>query len=131
MLSRLLIYIAFIISTGFAAVEASRAEERKPTEYDVKAAYVYNFAKFVEWPPRKSPEAGAAITVCVLGKDPFGPAFAMIEGKSVGERKIRVKRNTSLQEAKNCDILFIAASEKEHLPGILEALGGGECSYHR
>lgn len=123
MLPRLLACFIFISSALLSAVEASRAEERKPTEYDVKAAYIYNFAKFVEWPPGKSSDAGATIAVCVLGKDPFGPALATIEGKSVGERKIRVKRNPPLQEAKNCDIVFIAASEKEQLSRILEALG--------
>lgn len=122
MTDRVLAYIIFMLSTVLAG-EAACAEERKPTEYDVKAAYIYNFAKFVEWPAGKPLDGGATLIVGIIGKDSFGPALAAIEGKVAGKRNIRVKRDISLKTARNCDILFISHSEKDHLEEILEAVG--------
>lgn len=121
---RLLVFLIFVLSSAFSgAREASYAGDSKPTEYEVKAAFIYNFAKFIEWPDGKSREARGAINVCVVGKDPFGPALAAIEGKTVRDRKIRITRDPSLQNATRCDILFVGSSEEERLTRILEALG--------
>jgi hypothetical protein len=119
---RVLAFIIFMLSTLLASA-AICAEARNLTEYDVKAAYIYNFAKFVEWPSGKLRKGGATITVGIIGKDPFGPALAAIEGKVAGMRKIWVKRDISLKHAGECDILFIARSENEQLEQILEAVG--------
>lgn len=118
-----LILILLILSAVFDTEEKSYAQHQKPTEYEVKAAYIYNFAKFVEWPARPSRNASAAMTVCLLGEDPFGPALSAIEGKTVGDKKIIIKRNSLSQNFGDCDILFISNSEKEELARILEAIG--------
>ena len=110
----------FLLSALFHAGEASATESRKPSEYDVKAAYIYNFAKFVEWPPGKPQEVGATMNVCVAGEDPFGSALAAIEGKVAGGRKIRIRQNPPQPGQGNCDILFISASEREQLARVLE-----------
>ena len=122
MLLRLLTYGVFILSAVLGARETACAESRKPTEYDVKAAYIYNFAKFVEWPPGKSRDGGAHMNVCVVGDDTFGPALEAIEGKGVGGRKIRIKRESAQQNLRGCDILFISSSEKKRLAEILDAV---------
>ena len=119
---RVLAYIIFMLSILLAA-QGACAEERKPTEYDVMAAYIYNFTKFVEWPAGKTSSDGATLIVGIIGRDTFGPALAAIEGKETGKRKIRVRRDISLKTARSCDILFISNSEKEHLEEILEAVG--------
>lgn len=124
MLPRLPICYLALIAMCLGAHGTSLAEDRKPTEYEVKAAYLYNFAKFIEGPPRKSQDAGATMNVCVIGDDPFGPALTAIEGKIVGDRKIRTKRNLSLQNLRGCDILFIARSEEVDLERILQAASG-------
>lgn len=123
MFLRLFALMNLIMSVALNACETSYAQHQKPTEYEVKAAYIYNFAKFVEWPARPSWDANATMTVCLFGEDPFGPALSAIEGKTVGDKKIIIKRNSLSQNLGDCDILFISNSEKEELARILEAIG--------
>lgn len=120
-LTNLFLCAALIISAAPATEKEVYAQDQKPTEYEVKAAFIYNFAKFIEWPPAPS---HPYITVCVFGRDPFGPAFNVIEDKTVGDRKIMIRRNASFQNFGDCNILFIGNSEKERLPHIFEALSG-------
>ncbi len=121
MLPRLLAYGVFLLALS-GAPAASRAEQQMPTEYDVKAAFIYNFAKFVEWPAEKA-QGDATMNVCVVGRDPFGPALDAIAGKSVGDRKIRIRRLAS-QSPQGCDIIFISGSERDRLEQVLEPLRG-------
>ncbi|MBI4710040.1 MAG: YfiR family protein [Nitrospirae bacterium] len=79
---------------------------------------MYNFAKFIEWPA----DAGASMNLCVYGEDPFGPALDSINDKLVRDKKVVVKRIKYPQQLKPCQIIFISASEKEHLPQILDAV---------
>jgi hypothetical protein len=60
----------------------------------------------------------------VLGDDPFGPSLTAIEGKTVGDKKITIKRNTSLENMRKCEMIFISASEEERLQQILKAING-------
>lgn len=117
----LLLIILLSVSVSLNTEEKAYAQNQIPTEYEVKAAFIYNFAKFVEWPSNPSQ---SSVAVCVFGKDPFGSAFVPIEDKRVGDKKIIIKRNVSFQNLEDCNILFISNSEKERLPQILEALGG-------
>ena len=96
----------------------------KPTEYQVKAVYIYNFSRFVEWPSKPGQVVDGFI-ICVLGQDPFGQnlnnalANASISGKKVG-----IKRISAPQDAENCRVLFISGSEEKRLEQILEVLDG-------
>lgn len=94
-----------------------------PTEYEVKAAYLYNFGRFVEWPPT-APSANAnSFQLCVLGKDPFGPAlYKTIAGESIGGKYVVAKQVSSPQDAGDCREVFISASEDGQLAAILPAL---------
>ena len=123
MLPRVLILAVFVIHALFRPGTALCGDNRKPTEYEVKAAYIYNFAKFVDW-PAKFKDRSDLIHVCVLGDDPLGASLATIEGKKVGERKIGVRRLTTLQQTGGCEILFIANSEEGDLDRIVEAVNG-------
>jgi len=92
-----------------------------PTEFQVKAAYVYNFGKFIKWPAEASPVA-SPFEICVLGKDSFATVLdATVTGESIDRRNIAVKRITNLQEAAACNILFIGSSEEGRLKAILAA----------
>ena len=108
--------LLFLITAG--AAPHAYAEHARPAEYEVKAAFIYNFAKFIEWPA----DAGASFNLCVLGEDPFGAALDLINGKPVRDKNVAVKRIKSHQQLKTCQIVFISASEKEHLPQILDAV---------
>jgi hypothetical protein len=115
-LSASLIVLAWML-IGVAKLTGQQA---KAGEYQVKAAYLYNFARFVEWPARTAAEANNRFSICVLGQNPFGGAlnttFAneTINGKSVIARNI-----PDSSEATNCRILFISASEGDRLRQIL------------
>jgi hypothetical protein len=121
MLPRTIILAIFLLPAVFCTGTALCGEMRKPTEYEVKAAYIYNFAKFVEWPVRVK-DRSDVIHVCIIGDDPFGPSLATIEGKTAGGRSLGTRRLTSLQQAGGCQMLYIADSEERDLERIVEAV---------
>jgi hypothetical protein len=92
-----------------------------PTEFQVKAAYVYNFGKFIKWPAEAAAPA-SSFEICVLGKDSFAAVLdTTVTGESIDRRSIAVKRITNPQEAGECNILFIGSSEESRLNVILAA----------
>lgn len=94
-------------------------------EYQVKAAFLYNFAKFVEWPPGAFANSTDPIDICIVGLNPFGSALEkMVQGKKVGDRAFAVRRLADTQQAGRCQILFIGASEWKRTRGLLEAVKG-------
>lgn len=100
---------------------SSLAQQVHPTESQVKAAYLYNFGRFVEWKGDGGPK-GDSFELCVLGQDPFGPILdATVGGESINLRKITVKRISKLPEAAGCNVLYISASEAGRLGPIIEA----------
>lgn len=101
-----------------------RAQVSQP-EYQLKAAFLFNFAKFVEWPPAAFANANSPIVIGILGKNPFHDELArMVTNKTVDNRHLLVQEFHSPKEATNCQILFISTSEKERLPEILKDLKG-------
>jgi len=105
----------FVLSTA-SAFAASAGE------YQVKAAFLYNFARFVDWPNRSG--ATASVTICILGDDPFGGDINVIVGKPVGDRKLQVRRLASASGAADCQILFVSGSESPDLGRALGAIKG-------
>jgi hypothetical protein len=105
-----------------AAAESPIAQG--PTEYQVKAAFLLNFTKFVQWPPSAFPDRNSPLSICVLGSDPFGSALDQIlEGESVEGHKLTAKR-VHAGFVSNCQALFVSSSEKD-IPDILASLGPG------
>jgi hypothetical protein len=101
-----------------------KAEREKPTDYQVKAAYLYNFAKFVSWPPK--PDASTpskSFDLCVLGKDPFGPLLdSTVADETIDGKKVVVSRISKAQDSAPCSLVFVSHSEAERLKPVLEAL---------
>jgi uncharacterized protein DUF4154 len=96
----------------------------KPTEYQVKAVYIYNFSRFVEWPAKPTQTVDGFI-ICVLGRDPFGDSLkSALANVTIAGKKIEIKLISSPQEAENCRVLFISDSEEKRLKHILEDLDG-------
>lgn len=92
-------------------------------EYQVKAAFLYSFAKFVEWPPQAFSSPAAGITICVLGDDPFGNFLDdSVRDKTVAGRPLIIQRITDLSAGRDCKILFIAASERGRMPALLASI---------
>jgi hypothetical protein len=95
------------------------------SEYEVKAAFLYNFAKFVEWPSSTAQDTTLPFLIGILGKDPFGSILDQWIGpKSVKGRKLLIRRFNDLSGLTFCHLLFISNSERSNLPQIFEKLHG-------
>jgi hypothetical protein len=114
-----------------------RAESAGSDENQVKAAFLYNFLKFVDWPDDKVVDNNETIVIGIIGEDPFGEALNLIKGKPVGDKKVVVKRlegfeelrktgekdkdelNRKIETLRKCHVLFICSSEKENVEDII------------
>jgi len=92
------------------------------TPYQLKALYLYNFAKYTEWPKAAFADESAPFVLGILGHDPFGKDVEIIKGKTVKGRKIEVRYFSNPQEVSGCQLLFIDSSETNNLGQILKAL---------
>ena len=104
---------------------APNAHAKPPSagEYQLKAVFLYNFAKFTEWPAESFADARSPIIIGILGKDPFGATIDQaIKGKTVKGRKLAIKRFEKIEDVKACHILFISSSEEKRLAKIMETL---------
>jgi hypothetical protein len=98
------------------------AQRPKPSDYEVKAAYLYNFGRFVEWPGKEANQGGS-FTVCVLGQDPFGPSLdTTLAGETIDGKTPVAKRISNAQESGDCQILFLGVSEASRLNKIIAQL---------
>lgn len=103
------------------AMESFASAEQR-TEYEVKAAFIYNFARFVEWPATAFERPDAPIVICVLGEDPFGHILDdTVRGKMVGQRPLSIRRIDVAAKAQGCHIVFISRSEHDRLAHVLAA----------
>ena len=101
------------------------AQQAPPSEAQVKAAFLFNFAKFVEWPAGSFADAKAPLCIGVLGENRVGPDLEkFVHEKTLNNRSITVKECRTLDEAKNCHLIFISVSEKKRLREIFAGLGG-------
>lgn len=99
------------------------AQELKHPEYEVKAAYLYNFGNFVGWPAKSAESMDDSFEICVLGQDPFGPTLdATVTGEKIRSRKVVARRISRSQEAINCRVVFISSSEESKLKEIVSSL---------
>ena len=101
------------------------AQTPNPSEYQVKAAYLSNFGRFVEWPSRVPVGEDQPFYVCVLGEDPFGPILdAALAGETIQHAPLTARRIASPHEAGSCRIIFISGSLEAQLRTVLAALDG-------
>src|SRR5207249_10420448 len=92
----------------FQVPHQAPAQSFSSREYEIKAAYLYNFIKYVDWP-----SYGDTITIGVLGDNPFGPALGPLNGKVVKGRRLVIKEFDSVRDALNCQICFVSSSQKQ------------------
>lgn len=96
------------------------AQSATPTQSEVEAAYLYNFAKFVTWPAMAKSDV---LNVCILGKDPFGNVLdQIVAGEMIDNRHLAVLRLENEHSVEACAILFIGESESSHLDRDLSAV---------
>jgi len=99
--------------------------ESQSGEYNVKAAFLFHFAKFVRWPAEADRISVSALTVGIVGEDPFGHALDdVVDGKRLHGRPFTIKRFGSVDDLEPCHILFVSASAARDFERILQKLGG-------
>jgi YfiR/HmsC-like len=95
------------------------------SEYQVKAAYLFNFLKFVDWPEDAFPDPLAPIVIGIVGDDPFGPALPqVIIGKTVQGRDLIIRKYHFGDDMRATHILFVSVSEKKRTAQIVASLKG-------
>ena len=110
--------LVVVIITGSVAITG--AGQTLPGEYDVKAAFVYNFLNFIEWPSRSAADA-RKITVCIAGDLPVAAPFDDLNNQELMGKQLTVNRLARLTNIRECQVLFIAPSEARRLPAIIDA----------
>jgi hypothetical protein len=94
-------------------------------EYELKAAFLYNFVKFVEWPPDAFAGERSPLAICVYGDDPFGHSLeGVVRGESLGGHGLIVQRPARLDELDDCHVLFVSRSERQRMPQVLARVDG-------
>ena len=118
--------IACAVLCILAAIPTAPAQdESPPLEFQVKAAFLYNFAKFARWPPEAFTDPDAPFVFCVLDDEPLAQALDQaVLGKTVEGRGFRVRRLTGADEAGSCQILHLGAVELPRLAGLLKTVRG-------
>ena len=92
-------------------------------EYQIKAAFLFNFAQFVEWPATAFPNLSTPICIGILGTDPFGAALdETVQGETIHSRPLVVTRSKQVEDLKSCQLVFISESERERVGDVLAAL---------
>jgi hypothetical protein len=124
------IRVLFFLFAGLAGVAGAAAAPASPrrsveTEYDVKAVFLLNFTRFIEWPAQGPAENDKPFVIGILGVDPFGHRLdEAVRGETVNGRPFVVKRLREIEDASGCDAVFVSRSEAEHVRDIVKQLDG-------
>ena len=129
------VVLLVLLVTSNASAESTSAQYK---EYEVKAAFMYNFLKFVNWPKEKMAQDNNEIIIGIIGDDPFGSAADIFKGKTIEDRKLVLKRfedarqlkemsendkNKRTEELRKCHLLFICSSEQKYVRDIIDLVG--------
>jgi hypothetical protein len=102
--------------------QTGRAESNVLSEYEVKAAYLFNFAKFVEWPQAALPRENTPLSVCLVGKSPMNDVMESLAGKTIKNRRLVIHQFSRIEDLNECHILFINSSVKTSLSQIVASV---------
>jgi hypothetical protein len=118
------LFAAFLALAG-TALAGDLSPGTRASEYQVKAAFIYNFAKFIEWPPDAVRGEEGAFVITILGADPFGAILDdTLRGRTINTQRIVLRRAARPEELGDSRIVFISDSERDKLPRILKRLEG-------
>jgi hypothetical protein len=99
------------------------AQTAASREYQIKAAFLLNFAQFVEWPPARFASAEQPFSIGILGDDPFGPALEQtVQGETIHNHRLVIQRSPTIESLKDCQLIFVSRSEKGRVADILSKL---------
>lgn len=115
----------FCVLYVLAGASRVASQDNTSGEYQVKAAFLFHFAEFVEWPAEAFKDGNSPLTYCTVGADPFrGALDDSLRGKTIGERIMRVQHLKQLDAIHGCQILFIGATEDKRASSILANVKG-------
>jgi len=101
------------------------AQSKESGEYQLKLAFLYNFAQFVQWPPDSFSSSGAPLTICVLGNNPFeGQIEQSLRGREVGGHPIELRRLNPQDDPHACQMIFVRAAETQSAARIFARARG-------
>ena len=98
------------------------AQADNGSEYRLKAAFLYNFAKYVEWPPGAFASTGSPLLICIAGDNPFGNALAALSGKTVESHPVEVRHIPAATSLEHCHIVFVGRAEQGRFKALLAKL---------
>ncbi|MDD5134719.1 MAG: YfiR family protein [Phycisphaerae bacterium] len=140
LLMKIRIYILMVAMLVLLAGTGTQvqADSAASKEYQVKAAFLYNFIMFVEWPHGKITDGNEPLIIGIIGKDPFEGAFEPIKDKLINGRKVVIKRfegleklrkseaemNRAIEEVRKSQLLFICRSEEKVIAQIVDLIKG-------
>lgn len=115
--------LLLVLSAGVLGPGTVRAQSDGNREYQIKAAFLFNFVQFVRWPGAAFPTSDAPFYIGVLGDDPFGSALDdTIQGESINGHRLMVIRSPRIEELKDCQMIFVCRSEESRVDAILSQL---------
>ena len=113
-----------IFSSLIAALAPGVRGQEVASDAQVKAAFMVNFAKFLEWPAEAFPGRDAPLTLCVTGRGPVGAALSAYERRLVQSRELRVRRSVTPEELRGCHMVYVGEFEERQMLQILRAAAG-------
>lgn len=120
-LPRSLARLLLVFLLGYGLVMPQRSALAQPAlEYQVKAAFIYNFLAFTHWPGN----GAQVINLCLYGEDHFGQEIDKLQNKSVGARPIKVLRSNDPEQLKQCQAVFFSQPVNDNLTGTMRSLSG-------
>lgn len=121
---QLLLLVLVAAFSLFAGPKLARGQARTLTEYEVKAGFLFNFLKFVEWPQETFAEPASPITIGIVGKDPYGSILdQVLQGKVVRGRPLLLKRFAGADDIRFCHVLLVGTSDSEEEALALRTIG--------
>ncbi len=120
---RIFLFLGFCLTLSLGGVTPSHGEDHsRKAEYLLKAAFLFNFAKFSEWPAESFPDPQAPFVLCTIGNDPFGPELDHLAGKVIRERHLVINRVHSNGNLIGCHLLYVSPGELVQMRTILRTL---------
>lgn len=118
LLVQLIAFACLVTAPSFAG-----AQQFAAPEYQLKAAFLFNFVQFVEWPAAAFDTDASPVVITILGEDPFGDHLdQLVQDEKIGGRPIAVQRHARVEEVKNCHLLYISERNAAKLKAILAQL---------
>ena len=113
-----------LMALGLAAAPLGAQPPSRARAEDVKAAFVYNFARFVEWPPAAAARQPGTVVLAVLGGGPLATAVHQLDGKMLGERRLKVLPVASPAQAREAHMLLVTAGAGVPVADVARAVEG-------